>query len=1144
MANFVHLHTHTEYSLLDGLARVPQLVNKVKELGMDSVAITDHGALYGVIPFYFACKNAGVKPIIGIESYMATRSRFDKQPSVDDDQYHITILAQNLDGYKNLMKLATLAHLEGYYYKPRIDLEILAKYSKGLFVLSGCLNGEISQLILKGDITHAKERAKQFLNIFGKNFYLEIQRHPNISDQEKVNMALIKISRELGIPLVATADLHYVNQTEARAQDVLLAIQTQKKVTDEKRLSMIDSPDFYLKGPDEMKELFLDLPEAVENSVKIAEACNLEIETGHWILPKYPLPKGKTAEGHLLDLVSERKKIRYPSQNRGQEKIVDERIKYELDIINKKGFATYFLIVQDLVNWAKQQKIRVGPGRGSVGGSIVSYILRITAIDPLEHDLPFERFLNPGRPTPPDIDMDFADDRRDEVISYVTQKYGKDKVAQIITFGRMEARMAVRDVARALGFPYATGDRIAKLIPLGPQGSRMTIERAFEISPELKELYDNDPDSKQVLDLAAQLEGVVRHASTHAAGVVIADREITEYTPVQREARGERVITQYDMYSLDLNAAIEPEQAIGLLKMDFLGLRNLTILEKALEFIRERTKKEIDLSELPLDDPEVFKLLSSGETTGVFQLESAGMRRLAKKLAPSRFSDIAAMVALYRPGPMQFIDEFITRKKSGKISYPHPKLSNILEETYGIAVYQEQCLQIAQALAGYDAIEADRLRLAIGKKKKSVMKQERVKFIKRAVELGVERNSAEEVFDLVEKFAGYGFNKAHSVSYAMIAYQTAWVKAHYPVDFMAALLTTESGDTEKVALGVTECRRMGIIVLAPDINKSEVGFTIERQKDSLEGVAIRFGLSAIKNVGEAAIEEIIETRKKIKHFTGLEDLFIHVNAQKINKKVIESLIKAGALDAFGARSAQLAALDGLREQNLKRRANTGQQSGLFNEAEVKIKMLPDIPEFSKEELLVLERQMIGFSLTPDPSWELLLNLQSFSTHRIFELTNQDKDRKVKVVGIVKNIRIVFTKNSNQEMVFADFVDETGSVRIVVFPRIFEKTQTIWQEEKPLMIEGRVEDKDEYLSLIVEAVKDATDDLHDIILKVPKGTRSSALILINQLLRSNQGGSHVVLEFENDVGLPKRMEVPYGIAWTRSLERRIKVILSE
>lgn len=1145
MADFVHLHVHTEYSLLDGLARISPLVTKVKELGMDTIAITDHGALYGAIPFYFACRNNQIKPIIGVEAYMATRSRFDKQPSIDADQYHLTILSKNIAGYKNLMKLTTAAHLDGYYYKPRIDWELLEKYKEGLIILSGCLNGEIPRLLVEGNLQDAEQKAKKFLEMFGGDFYLELQRHLNLPEQDKANEGLLRLSRKLGVPLVATADLHYVDKGEAQAQDTLLAIQTQKKIQDKDRLTMIDYPDFYLKTAQEMKELFADIKEAIENTVKIGEECDLEIETGKWILPQYSLPKGKTADDYLKELIEERCRWRYPKQDPQKQKQINERIEHELSMISKKGFATYFLIVQDIVNWAKQQGIRVGPGRGSVGGSIVAYILRITAIDPLENNLPFERFLNPGRPTPPDIDLDFADDRRDEVINYVTQKYGQDKVAQIITFGRMEARMAVRDVTRVLSYPYSLGDRIAKLIPFGPQGSHMTTDKALEMSSELKVLYEEEKEAKQVIDLAHQIEGVVRHASTHAAGVVIADKDITNYTPLQKEAKGSRIITQYDMYALDLNSAIEPDQAIGLLKMDFLGLRNLTILEKALAFIKERTGQNIDLSEIPLDDPKVYKLLSSGETTGVFQMESAGMRRLAKKLMPSRFSDIVVILALYRPGAMEFIDEFVGRKRSGKISYPHPKLASILEETYGIAVYQEQCMQIAQILAGYDTTEADRLRLAIGKKKRSVMVREREKFIRRAVELGVEDKTAQAVFDLIERFAGYGFNKAHSFSYAMIVYQTAWVKTNFPVDFMAAFLTSEAGNIEKIALGLVECRRMNIKVLAPDINKSDIGFTIEKFKGSLQNAAIRFGLSAIKNVGDAAIEEILSAKKRVKKFKSLVDFCKYVDNQKVNKKVLESLIKAGAMNNFGSRAEQLAILDKVRELSAKTtRAGTKQASLFSDEEKYDSLSMPNIPEFTKEELLVLERQTMGFSLTQNPVWERLFLTQPHVSHKIFELSAEKRNDRMSVAGIVKNVRIALTKNGGREMAFAELFDETGDVNVVVFPKIFAQTSDLWHNEAALLIEGRVEEREETISLIVEGAREIPNEWEQqVIVRIPKGTKSQTLVALNDLLQNNQGEQNLVLEFENGLQI-KQVKVPYGVAWSQTLSLKVKEILQK
>ncbi len=925
MAKFTHLHVHSEYSLLDGLAKIDKLFAKALELGMDSLALTDHGAMYGAVKFYLTAKEFGLKPIIGMEAYMATRSRFDKQVDMDSDRYHLILLAKNEAGYRNLIKLTTLAHLEGFYYKPRIDMEILRQCSEGLIATSACLDGEIPQLLIKNKEKQAEEKAHQFQEIFAKDFYLEIQHHPRQEGQEEVNKKIIALSRKLGIPLVATNDVHYVEADDAEAQDALLAVQTQKMIKDKNRLSMIDSPDFYLRSQEEMADAFKDYPDAIENTRKISRECNLEIPVGKWILPNYPLPEGETAEEHLKKLTYERLKDRY--QKPTQE--ILKRLDYELEVICRKGFATYFLIVQDFVNWAKQQKIRVGPGRGSVAGSLVSYVLRITSIDPLKHQIPFERFLNPDRPTPPDIDLDFADDRRDEVIAYVTEKYGKDKVAQIITFNIMKAKESIRDIGRVLGMPYLEPDKIARLIPFD-----MSISQALKTVPELASFY-RQPEFKKLLDLAQKVEGVARHASTHAAGVVIADKDLTEYTPLQKETRGERIITQYDMYDLDLNQAVVPGQAIGLLKMDFLGLRNLTILERAVEYIKQINGQEIDLSEILLDDKPAFEMIASGETTGIFQLESAGMRRLARKLKPNKFSDIAAMVALFRPGPMQWIDEFIASKNNPRlIHYPHPDLKPILASTYGIAVYQEQCMQIANVMAKYTMAEADRLRLAIGKKKKAIMTRERNRFIEKAQAAGYKKEIAENVFDLIERFAGYGFNKAHSTCYAMIAYQTAYLKAHWPVEFMAALLTAEAvgssgpAKEEKIALAVEECRRMGIKVLPPDVSQSKVGFTIEDDANSLNGMAIRFGLSAIKNVGEAAIKVILDSREVGGEFKSLMDFCQRVDQQKVNKRVLESLIKAGAMDKFGKRAPMLSGLDKIRAKGVisQRQQANGQES--------------------------------------------------------------------------------------------------------------------------------------------------------------------------------------------------------------------------
>ena len=1143
MADFTHLHVHSEYSLLDGLAKIPALVSRAKELGMEALALTDHGVMYGVIPFYLACKEAGIKPIIGVEAYMAQRSRFDKQPKIDADQYHLILLAKSEVGYKNLIKLVTLAHLEGFYYKPRIDFEALKEHSEGLIVLTACLSGEIPTLLLEGKRKQAEKRAKMFQEVFGNDFYLELETHPKIPEQEKANKELVYLSRKLGIPIVATNDVHYIYPEDAVAQDTLLAIQTQKKITDKDRLSMIGSPDFYLRGCEEMKKLFRDLPDAIKNTEEISQKCEIEIETGKWILPPFPLPQGESAESYLKKIVFTEASKRFSKVT----KEIKERLEYELDIICKKGFATYFLIVQDFVNWAKQQGIRVGPGRGSVAGSLVSNVLRITSINPLEHNLPFERFLNPERPTPADIDLDFADDRRDEVISYVTQKYGKDKVAQIITFGTMEARMAIRDVARVLGYSYSTGDRIAKMIPLGAQGFETTISSALVSNPEFKSAYENEEETKKILDLASKLEGVVRQASTHAAGVVIADRELTNYVPLQWDSKKEKIITQYDMYALDLNVS---EHAIGLLKMDFLGLRNLTILSKAAEYVLATKGKEIDISEIPLDDKKVYEMITKGETTGVFQLESAGMRRLARNLKPARFSDISAMVALYRPGPMGWINEFIAGKNNpSSVRYPHPDLKPILTETYGIAVYQEQCLQIAVSIAGYTWGEADGLRRAIGKKKKVLMAKEKEKFIQKATERGYKKDQAEKIFSLVERFVGYGFNKAHSTSYAMIAYQTAWMKANYPVEFMAALLTAESGNTDKVALGVEECRRTGITILPPDINSSGVGFSIENG-------SIRFGLSAIKNVGEAAIEAIIKARELGGNFTFLSDFCRRVDPQKVNKKVLESLIKAGAMDNFGKRTAMLAGLEQVRQKGeIEQREKGRGQASLFDQSQKtqnrkNFDELPEIEEFSRSELLSLERDLLGFYLTEHPLSPLLSTLSSEVSHKLYELSEEvGTVERVRVGGIVSQIRIVLTKNGQAEMAFVTLEDETGKIEAVVFPKTFTLTRSCWIRDQVVLVDGRLETREEEISLIVEnaiplsaAAKQRTEQKFDFTIKVPKGIRPQTLVELNRLLKANPGTKKGVLIFETN-GTSRKLILTFGVDFTPSLEKKIKELLA-
>ena len=1071
MSDFVHLHTHTEYSLLDGLGKIPDLLARAKQLGMDSLAITDHCAMYGVVEFFLEAIKSGIKPIIGVEVYQATRSRFDKQSGIDSDQYHLVLLAENNTGYQNLMKLVTRAHLEGYYYKPRIDLALLRDYSEEIICLSGCLSGEVPHLLSTDQVTFAEEKARQLMEIFPKeNFFLELQHHPKIDKQEIVNKKLVDLSRKLGLPLVATNDIHYINPEDAEAQEILLCIGTQHTILESKRpLTMISSPDFYMRSQEEMKGLFIKYEEAIENTVKIAKRCNVDIELGKWILPHFEVPTGETPNSYLKKLVKERLPLRISQISEE----ITKRLDYELEVITKKGYATYFLIVADFVNWAKQKGIAVGPGRGSAAGSLVAYSMGITDLNPLIHSLPFERFLNPDRPSPPDIDLDFADDRRDEVIAYVTEKYGSDRVAQIITFGTMEARQAVRDVGRALGMPYAQPDRIAKLIPPGVQGFPMTIDKALQITPELAYAYQNEPETKKLMDLARKLEGVARHASVHAAGVVISDKPLTFYTPLQKETRGEKIITQYDMYCLDLNAA--NGKAVGLLKMDLLGLRNLTILENCIKFVKKVRDAEVDLQQISLNDKDVYTLISSGETTGIFQLESNGMRRLARELKPTKFSDISAMVALFRPGPMDWIPSFIEAKEnSKKIKYPHPDLKPILAETYGIAVYQEQCMQIANMMAGYSMVEADGLRLAIGKKKPEAMKKEKIKFIKGCLKMGYTEKVAENIFSLIEKFVGYGFNKAHSASYAMIAYQTAYMKAKFPVEFMTAVLTAESkGVTgpardEKIAQLIMECKRMKISLLPPDINYSDIEFTIEEGR-------IRFGLSAIKNVGSAAIETILLAREKSGTFKSLTDFINRVDLSKVTKKTLESLIKTGSFDFFGKRAAMLAFYPQIVERVHQRKGKEkeGQVSLFTLDEEIDLKdNLPDIEELGREELLFFEKELLGFYLTQHPLTPFITQLEKRVTHRIHSLSTSSVNQII-IGGIITAVKKIFTKTGNNEMAFVRIDDMTGNIELVVFPKVFEKTKNLWFKDKMILVKGRISQREERLSVIVDDAKALT-----------------------------------------------------------------------
>ncbi len=1068
MADFVHLHNHSEYSLLDGLSRIDPMIEHAKKLGMNSIAITDHGNLYGAIKFYKKCLSEGVKPIIGCEIYVAKRNLHDKEAGVDKDYNHLILLAKDLTGYKNLMKIITISHLEGFYYKPRTDINLLKKYSGGLICLTACVNGFVGEPLVDGNEKLAKERLEKLIDIYGKdNLFLEIQRHIKVPPQEELNQKLITLSKEFEVGLVATNDNHYIEKDDAEAQEILLCIGTQTTINDENRkLSMIDSPDFYIKSADEMAKNFSDLPEAISNSVKIADMCNLELTLGKWIMPQYAVPEGLTPAEYFKKLIKERLPLRYPNADK---KIYD-RVEYEIDIILKKGYETYFLTVADFVNWAKDHGISVGPGRGSAAGSVVSYILRITDVDPFYFNLPFERFLNPERPSAPDIDLDFADTRRDEVIEYVTEKYGKDKVAQIITFGTMEARGSVRDAGRALGMPYAQPDRISKMIPPGWQGHHMTIDLALTQSPDLKTAYTTEPETKRLLDLAKKLNGVARHASVHAAGVVIADKDLTEYVPLQKETNGDKIVTQYDMYTVG-------EDGVGLLKMDFLGLRNLTIIQEALRFIKENQGKDIDFQKISYDDPPTYALLASGETTGIFQLESAGMRRYIKELKPTTIFDVMAMVALYRPGPMQNIPDFIARKHDPtKITFPDPRLKEILANSYGILTYQDDVLLTTIALAGYTWLDADKFRKAMGKKIPAEMKKQKEIFLQGAVKNGLSQKKAEEIFELIAPFAGYGFNKAHASCYATIAFRTAYLKAHFPVEFMTALLTAESRGTtgpqknEKISIAVAECRRLKIDVLGPNINRSQQDFSIEDNK-------VRFGLSAVKNVGSAAISTILEARSS-GEFKNMGDFCSRVDLAKVNKKTLESLIKAGAFDDFGKRAALLSSISDIVSSITKKPTKKPvNQISLFGDIpQVAPKTFSendilDIEDFTDSEKLAFERELLGFFLSDHPLNQKLNTLFTFATHKISELAEGKNGTRVKIGGLVSTVKKIFTKRSNEEMAFVTLEDHVGvSIECVVFPKTYERAKQYLVKDAIVVVEGKLDFKEEIPVIIVEGVR--------------------------------------------------------------------------
>jgi len=1092
-SDFVHLHVHTQYSLLDGACILSRLVDKAVEFKLPALAMTDHGNLFGAIKFYNLCVKRGIKPIIGCEVYVAAGSRFDKnyKPGLDSN-FHLILLAKDEQGYSNLVRLVSLAHLEGFYYKPRVDREVLSQYSKGLIASSACLKGEVPSYILSGDIPKAYKCADEYLNIFGKgNFYLEIMEN-GLSEQKTINSNLIKIGKELDIPLVATNDIHYLEREEAFAHEALLAIQTQTTLSDPGRFKF-NSDSFYFRSPQEMKEIFKETPEAIENTLVITQKCNLTMDFSKIHLPHFPLPKAESEDNYLRQICIQNLGERYPQAK----KEVKERLDYELGVIKKTGFASYFLIIWDLIKFAKENHIPVGPGRGSAAGSIVSYLLKITDIDPLAYQLLFERFLNPARISMPDIDIDFCYEKRAKVLEYVAEKYGKDSVAQIITFGTMLARAVVRDVGRVMALGYSEVDRIAKMIPY-TVGQNTTLKGALSLSPELQEIYNADARVKRLIDVAMQLEGLSRHASTHAAGVVISDKPLIERVPLIRGSDGETV-TGFDMGSLEKT---------GLLKMDFLGLKTLTVIEETIKIIKRTKDQDLDIGSIPLNDKKTFSLLAKGDTVGVFQLESRGMRGILTKMNPSKFEDLIAVLALYRPGPLGsgMVDDFINRKQGKRqITYVHPALESILKTTYGIILYQEQIMQIVSKLAGFDMARADLLRKAIGKKIPEIMDEQRHLFMQGCDKNKIPASTANQIFDLIDYFSGYGFNKSHSTAYAMISYRTAYLKARYPVEFMAALLTSERNNTDKVVEYVNEAGQMKIKVFPPDINTSFTNFTVTDDSN------IRFGLLAIKNVGHAALDSIIATRKQA-NFETIFDFCQRVDSRVVNKKVIESLVKSGAMDSFGLKRAQMMALlDRLLDKGTRKR--DASQLMLFEMP--RDESVPDIEEWPLAQILNFEKALLGIYLTGHPlnSYSQVVNY--LRRERISSFYERQPRQEVTVCGVIEKLRPITTRKKGQRMAILKIEDETGSIEVFIFPRLFEEAGIYLREKAVIVLKGNVEAKDRVPKILASKVI-PMDRLVGNIKQMNIFIEGNGLALdkLKKVFTNNKGDTPILFSFKN------------------------------
>lgn len=1155
---FAHLHVHSHYSLLDGFGTPEQIVAKAKEYNCPAVALTDHGVMYGAIEFYKAAKHHGINPIIGCEVYIAPVSRFEKAQGETNRHSHLTLLAKDYEGYQNLMLLVSKGHLEGFYYKPRIDIGLLRAHSKGLIALSGCLASELSRAILSENEDKQNEIITTYKEIFGDDYYLELQHHDDLVDQSIVNEGAKKLSRRHNVPLVATMDSHYVNKEDAKAQDILLCIQTQTTLDNEDRMKF--TGDFSIKSPDEMASYFKDVPEAIENTLKIAEKCKLELKFDQNLIPNFKTPQNQSAKEYLRTLCNEGLKMRYGDFP--EQKAIDQ-LNYELDIVDRMGFNDYFLIVWDFVKFAKDRGITVGPGRGSAAGSIITYCLDITELDPLRYGLIFERFLNPERVSMPDIDIDFADIRRDEVLNYVREKYGRENVAQIITFGTMAARAAVRDVGRAMGYPYAEVDRIAKLVPPPVQGKHVPLKESTKDDPELKRLFDSEPRSRELLVNAMKLEGTVRHAGTHACAVVMSEHPVVEYTPLQRSTGGsEEIITQYSM---------KPLEDIGLLKMDFLGLRNLTIIQRALEIIEETRGEKVVLTTVPMDDKATFELLQKGDTTGVFQLESSGMRRYIKELEPTRFEDIIAMISLYRPGPMEWIPGYIKAKHHPEtIRYIHPSFEQILKETNGVAIYQEQILQIARDFAGFSLGEADILRKAVGKKNPKLLQEQKNKFVEGATNKNHDKKFALEVFEkVIEPFAGYGFNKAHAACYAMISYRTGYLKAHYPTEFMAALLSADADNTDRVVMELNECDEMGIKVLPPSINESVVDFTVMKDHN------IRFGLAAIKGLGVGTIEGILTARRLSGEFKSLQDFLQRVPIKLLNKKTIEALAYCGALDELGERKAIVGSLDEMvsfakNAQEISEQGQTNLFSMVTDQSDIPhFKLNAKIPATYMEKLN-FEKQYLGLYVSGHP----LKGLKKYFSKKatlIENLSKKDFGKKIAIGGLISTVRKVFTKNGGY-MVYGEVEDPSGRLDFVAFPKVFIQFQSLFEEGKIVIMEGKIEKRGNVqfivhsakavsLDMMIQRAKDSGyydinekisrklktfdekephEDLY--IVNLQEGTDSKKLKDLKDLFMKHKGNTGVEICINSETE-KKKIRVPFGVDVCDELKKSIAELMA-